>query len=120
MATGSPGFSQQSRLFFITDKTTGMRFLIDTGAEVSVLPPSKMRGDLHPTNSSYRQSTSHTSTHYGERSMTLNLGSRNMGLRRVCRWVFIVADVPTPILGIDFLTHFGLLVDVKLIDATTT
>ena len=117
MATGSPGFSQQSRLFFITDKTTGMRFLIDTGAEVSVLPPSKNERRLTPNKFKLQAVNQSYINTYGERSMTLNLG-----LRRVCRWVFIVADVPTPILGIDFLTHFGLLVDVKrhkLIDATT-
>lgn len=28
------------------------------------------------------------------------------------RWVFLVADVKQPILGVDFLRHFGLLVDV--------
>mgnify|MGYP006372353507 CR=1 FL=1 len=34
-----PGHSSFSRLFFVTDCTTGVRFLIDTGAEVSVIPP---------------------------------------------------------------------------------
>ena len=38
------------------------------------------------------------------------------------RWIFIVTDLKTPILGADFLTNFGLLVDVKhrrLIDTKT-
>ena len=30
----------QSRLFYVTDKITGTKFLVDTGAEVSVLPPT--------------------------------------------------------------------------------
>ena len=54
---------------------------------------------------------------FGKRSLTLNLG-----LRRPFPWVFIVADVQQPILGADFLRHFGLLVDMKqrqLSDATT-
>ncbi|XP_054760367.2 uncharacterized protein LOC129266538 [Lytechinus pictus] len=54
---------------------------------------------------------------YGRRSITLNLG-----LRRKCQWVFIIADVATPILGADFLHHFRLLVDMhryKLIDSVT-
>ena len=29
-----------SRLYYIMDKSIGHRFLVDTGAEVSVLPPS--------------------------------------------------------------------------------
>ena len=54
---------------------------------------------------------------YGKRSLTLNLG-----LRRVFKWIFIVANVQAPILGADFLRHFSLLVDIKhshLIDTTT-
>ena len=54
---------------------------------------------------------------YGERSLTLNLG-----LRRSLPWIFIIADVQKPILGADFLRHFGLLIDMKqhqLIDTHT-
>ena len=46
----------------------------------------------------------------------------DIGLRRCFRWIFIIADLPLPILGADFLAHFGLRVDVrhrKLIDTTT-
>ena len=42
--------------------------------------------------------------------------------RRPFPWVFIVAGVQRPILGADFLQHFGLLVDMKrrqLLDTTT-
>ncbi len=35
---GNP--SPHSRLFFVTDKNTRQRFLVDTGAEVSLLPAS--------------------------------------------------------------------------------
>ena len=55
---------------------------------------------------------------YGQRSVTLNLG-----LRRVFKWVFVVADVKQNILGADFLYHFGILVDVRnkqLIDNITS
>uniref|UniRef100_A0A1X7VY68 Uncharacterized protein n=1 Tax=Amphimedon queenslandica TaxID=400682 RepID=A0A1X7VY68_AMPQE len=47
-------------------------------------------------------------TTYGKRSLTLDLG-----LRRSFQWVFIVADVAVPILGADFLRHFGLVVDMS-------
>ena len=45
---------------------------------------------------------------FGTRSLTLNLG-----LRRTFRWVFTVADVKIPILGADFLQHYGLLVNLR-------
>lgn len=46
-----------------------------------------------------------------------------MGLRRAYQWVFIIADVASPIIGADFLGNFALLVDVKhrrLIDSETS
>ena len=52
-----------------------------------------------------------------KQSLTLNLG-----LRRLLPWIFIITDVQKPILGADFLRHFGLLVDMQhsqLIDAHT-
>eukprot|EP00795_Rhopilema_esculentum_P007425 gene7425-biopygen8703 len=45
---------------------------------------------------------------FGEKSLTIDLG-----LRRTYRWIFIIAEIPFPILGADFLAHFGLKVDVK-------
>ena len=54
---------------------------------------------------------------YGTRSLTLDLG-----LRRTFRWVFVIADITTPILGADFLQNYDLLVDMRhnrLSDAVT-
>ena len=54
---------------------------------------------------------------YRKRSLTINLG-----LRRSLPWIFIIADVQKPILGADFLRHFGLLIDMRqhqLHNATT-
>jgi hypothetical protein len=51
--------------------------------------------------------------------MTLRL---NLGLRRDFTWRFMVADVTHPLIGADFLSHFGLLVDCRnnrLLDGTT-
>ena len=54
---------------------------------------------------------------YGTLAMELNLS-----LRRAFKWHFTVADVQTPIIGLDFLGHYGLLVDPtkkRLLDTTT-
>ena len=42
-----------SHLFYITDQNTGTRFLVDTGAEVSIIPPS-------PLDRKHSPDTSHT------------------------------------------------------------
>ena len=88
-ATSVPG-SELSRLFYVRDPSTNLRFLVDTGAEISVIPPTlsdraTQRTDLilHAANNT----TIHT---YGNRSLTLDLG-----LRRHFRWVFVIADVDT-------------------------
>ena len=118
MATSHPGTPHTSRLFYISDRKTGTRFLVDTGAEVSVIPPTKAE-KLHPSSKFHLQAVNRSSiTTYGERSMTLNI----LGLRRTCKWIFIITDIATPIIGADFLRHFGLLVDIRnqrLTDSTT-
>ena len=110
--TGQPG----SRLFYVMDTNTRKQFLVDTGAAVSVFPASKSHKNKPSTFALQAANGSRIAT-YGQQSLTLDLG-----LRRSCRWVFIIADVATPILGADFLHHFQFLVDMtkrRLIDPLT-
>lgn len=112
-----PGDERESRLFYITERTTGTRFLVDTGAEISVFPASA-KDRLSPTWFMLRAANKTDIKTFGEKSLTLDLG-----LRRVYRWIFVKADVSLPILGADFLGQFSLAVDVKhrrLIDLETT
>lgn len=97
-----------SRLFHIHDKRSGLRFLVDTGAEVSILPPSPSDRTSRRGQFSLQAVNSTDIPTYGVRSLTLDLG-----LRRTFRWQFIIADVQKPILGADFLQNFGLVVDLK-------
>jgi hypothetical protein len=49
--------------------------------------------------------------------------SLNLGLHRDFTWQFVVADVTHPIIGVDFLSHFGLLADCRnnwLLDVVTS
>lgn len=51
--------------------------------------------------------------------MNINL---NLGLRRVFTWKFVIADIAHAIIGADFLSHYGLLVDLKqkkIVDSKT-
>lgn len=115
MATGVAGPDQHSRLFYVVDKNTGTRFLVDTGSEVSVLPPS-LSDQKHSPDKLTLTAVNNTSiTTYGKRSLTLNLG-----LRRSFPWIFIIADIQKPIIGADFLRHFGLLVDMRQHQLTDT
>lgn len=101
----------------VYDRDTRERFLVDTGAEISVLAATGSR--KMKTSSDYRLYAANNTPikTYGEKTLKLNLG-----LRRNFSWTFIIADVRTSILGADFLRHYKLLIDLhrkKLIDKVT-
>lgn len=103
---------------YVRDQTTTLKFLVDSGADVSTVPPN-FNETLHTPHSSIKLYAANGSTiqTFGEKRLTLNLG-----LRRPYQWNFIIADIKTPLIGADFLKHFGLLIDVKrgkLIDNCT-
>ena len=106
-ATSDPGLLT-SRLLFLTDANSGRRFLIDTGAEVSIVPLSATDRKNKQDCSGLRAVNGSSIATFGTRSITLDLG-----LRCVFRWIFViadrVADTSTPIIGADFLRQHGLL-----------
>lgn len=99
--------TQSSRRLFVVDNTTGLRFLIDTGAEVPVVPPrpidfpNQAQGALYAANGSRIEIID-------ERAMILNLG-----LRRPIRCVCVIAKVPYAILGADVLYQHNLTPDLR-------
>jgi len=99
----------KSTLLQVRDELSGERFLIDTGAEVSVLPVSPSRvshPSLTPTSVTLRAANGSPIRSYG----TLCLPLRLDGCRMIGK--FVVADVQQPLLGADFLRLHCLLVDV--------
>ncbi|XP_064468344.1 uncharacterized protein LOC135379022 [Ornithodoros turicata] len=111
--SGPPG----SRLFFVTDRIAKYRFLVDTGAEVSIVPPTRSDRARGPSTSKLQAVNASQVSTFGLRSLAIDIG-----LRRLFQWVFVIADVPYPILGADFLHHFGLDISIsrkKLADSTT-
>ena len=115
VATGVAGPSL-SCLFYLTDKSNALRFLVDTGAEVSIIPPN-VKDFNHPSTLTLQAVNNSAIPTFGTRSLTLNLG-----LHCPFHWVFVIAKVHTPILGADFLRHYGLLVDMRghrLVDSLT-
>ena len=94
-------------LLFLCDSTSKRQFLVDTGAEVSVLPATgldtstKQPGPplLAPNGSSIRT--------YVTRRLSLHFASNTY------HWNFIIANVTCPLLGADFLRSNSLLVDLK-------
>ena len=97
-----------SKLLYVADKGHKCKYLIDTGAAVSVLSKSCANGisnaDSLPLVAA-NNSTIHT---YGNCKRVVDVG-----LKREYPWTFIVADVQQPIIGADFSIHYNLLVDLR-------
>lgn len=113
MATTCQGQSK-SRLFHVMNRTTGQQYLVDTGAEGSIIPAQRSDRTTPPTSYLQAANGSRIPVH---KSRSLNLmrkrNNGTCGLRRMFRWVFLVADVRRALIGTDFLNHYGPLVDVK-------
>lgn len=100
----------------ITDRESGIKFLVDTGATISVINRSCGRAKNSSEYMLYAANGTRINT-YGEKDLTLNIG-----LRRSYTWTFVIADVKHAILGADFLEYHKILVDVhgrRLIDKVT-
>jgi hypothetical protein len=92
-----------TRLFFISDRAAGKRFLVDTGSSFSILPHRASKPTSGPSLHSANGSCIRC---WGYRRQAVNFAGSEYS------WNFLLADVKFPILGIDFLKHFQLVVDV--------
>lgn len=99
------------------DKTSGFRFLVDTGSDVSIIPATSKDKFNEPISFLL-----HAANGTSIKTYSTKFVSTDLGLRRKLTWNFLIADVSHALIGADFLAHFGLLVDLRnktLIDSTT-
>lgn len=95
-----------------TDQRSGLKFLVDSGAKLSVLPATYSDILKHRADSSNQRVLNLLAANgtpiqnYGTREMQIILYGKSY------TWKFVLADVRQPILGGDFLSNFGLLVDI--------
>lgn len=113
-----------TKRLFIRDSVSNRQFLIDSGSDISIITPTlaqKMASQYnHEQDLDYTQLFAANGSPikcYGRKLVTISLG-----LRREFSWRFIIADVTHSIIGADFLTNFGLLLDLRhkrIIDTAT-
>lgn len=107
-----------SNRLLVRDHRHGLRFLVDSGADVSVVPIKMFSKNTSPSDVKLFAANGSPIDTFGEKLLNLDFG-----LRRAFKWKFCIARVNRPILGADFLRHFGLLVDIKnkrLLDSNTS
>ena len=83
-----------------------IRFLVDTGAEYSIVPAKPAHRARQPRGLDLQAANNSGIRTCGQRILKLSLGSRQ-------NWIFLIADVSHPLLGSDFLSSHDLLVDTK-------
>ena len=84
-----------------------MRFLVDTGAEISTIPVSRYGHTTTEKCPNLVAANGSNIRTYGKRRLLITLGTMSY------EWQFCIAAVSQPLLGADFLRHFALVVDVK-------
>ena len=85
----------------VTDNNSGAS-LVDTGSSYSIIPHSS---HLPPTGPLLKSANGQNISCWGEQRRTVEFGGHRY------TWVFLLADVQFHIIGVDFLQHFQLLVD---------
>ncbi len=89
-------------LVHIVDQLSNRRFLVDTGASYSIFPHSSA---APPSDPKLRGAAGQLIPCWGEKTINLSFQGKRF------TWTFLLAAVSFPIIGVDFLRHFGLMVD---------
>ena len=105
-AATSPGAAQQT-LFTYCDPNSGISFLVDTGAAISVYPATGLDSKEDSSTSVLVAANGTPIETFGKHFFQVSIGELTVS------WPFLLARVTRPILGADFLLHTGFLVDVK-------
>lgn len=92
---------------YLLEHHSNSRFLVDSGAEVSLLPPTPADRAGQRQGPPLTAANGSTIRSFGTRTEQLQFQGQTFS------WTFVVADVPCAILGADFLRDHALLVDVK-------
>ena len=100
---GVVGAIHPGKLVHITDSNSSASFLVDTGSSYSIIPHSSQQPATGPL---LRSANGQRISCWGERRLTVVFGGHRY------TWDFLLADVQFHIIGVDFLQHFQLLVDV--------
>ena len=96
-----------SSTLYVLDSTTNAFFLVDSGAEVSLLPATQRDRSRPASGPPLVAANGRPIPSYARRRSTLLLDGQQFS------WSFIVADTPVGVLGADFLVHHSLAVDLK-------
>ena len=93
---------QKGNLLHVWDACNNIRWLVDGGALLSIVPPTKEQKVSGPIGTQLRAANGTTIDCYGTVTKTITIGKRSF------TYDFTIADVRQPLLGADFLAEFYL------------
>ena len=93
---------QNASLLHVEDSRTGQKWLVDSGALLSIIPPTPEQKSRGPNGPPLQAANGTRIQCYGKTHRTITIGGRDFYFE------FIVADVRHRILGADFLSEFYL------------
>ena len=114
-------FNKERQGFVVTDGqpllevsacvgATSMKFIVDTGAAVSIIPRKDTTGVyFKPSAVQLSSANGERIKVYGETTLPVNI----QALKRSYDWTFIVAETTNALLGADFLRYHNLVVDCR-------
>ena len=91
-----------SFLLHVNDTRRNEQWLVDGGALLSILPPTRQQRRLGPSGSQLRAANGTEIQCFGSVVRTLTIGQTDF------TFTFTIADVKNRIIGADFLAHFYL------------
>jgi hypothetical protein len=89
-------------LFFVNNSISSKKLLVDTGSKYSIFP---FHSKAHPFGPRLKAANGQQIRCWGSRRRQLHVAGRSY------QWQFLQAEVSFPILRVDFLRNFELLVD---------
>ena len=91
-----------SNLLHVWDSSNQVKWLVDSGSLLSIIPPSEEARARGPDGLVLRAANGSEILCYGKASLTITIGNQKF------RYDVVVADIKHHILGADFLSHFYL------------
>ena len=101
-------WTRPAKLGLVTDALSRRRCLLDTGSQVSLWPPLPTTSQLQQSSVRLTAANGTAIKSFGHHRREIKNGGKSY------TFLFLNAQVPRPILGLDFLQTFGMMLDLRL------
>ena len=99
---------QDKKCYYVQDHRNSRQYLVDTGAEYSILPASHEDKRRQEPVEALEAANGSSVPVYGRRTVALNFGQG-----RLFHHTFLLAEVTKPLLGVDFFNANNIGIDTK-------